>query len=65
MDIAGPFTKSDSGFEYILVMVCAFTKFALAFALKSTTAEVVAEIVIKRWISLFGVMEFILSDRGK
>jgi hypothetical protein len=65
MDIAGPFPRSKNGNLYILIFVCAFTKFARALAIPQTNAEIIAELMIKEWISLFSIPEFILSDRGK
>ncbi|CAF0975241.1 unnamed protein product [Brachionus calyciflorus] len=65
MDIAGPFVESSCGNRYLLVLVCAFTKFALAIAMRSITAEEVARIAIHHWFCLFGIPEFVLSDRGK
>ncbi|CAF1040203.1 unnamed protein product [Brachionus calyciflorus] len=64
MDIAGPFTTSKDGNMYILFLICAFTKFSKAVALKKNTAENLTVILINDWICVFGVPEFILSDRG-
>jgi hypothetical protein len=59
------FHKSSTGNLYLLILVCAFTKFARAFAILSTTAEAIADKIIKECVSLFGIPEFILSDRAK
>lgn len=64
MDIAGPLPKTPRGAKYILVVICAFTKYSRAFHMDTTTADKIADIIVDEWICMFGVPESILTDRG-
>ncbi|CAF0882494.1 unnamed protein product [Brachionus calyciflorus] len=65
MDVAGPFPKTLAANVYILIIVCAFTKFSIAFPIENTTALNIALVLIDNWICFFGIPEMILTDRGK
>lgn len=46
-DIAGPFTKSENGYLYILVVSDYFTKLCELYPLRDMEAETVAETLFK------------------
>ena len=64
IDLAGPMPITSKKNVFILVMVDAFTKFVRAIPLPDNKSQTVAEAIIKNWICIFGVPEFVLSDRG-
>ena len=66
--LAIDFLKLDrgwGGFEDVLVMTDAFTKYALAVPCRDQTAPVVAAVLRKEWISHYGVPLQIHSDQGR
>ena len=63
-DIMGPFSETERGNRYILVIIDYFTKYAVAVPLIDMTAEAVANAIIERWISYFGLPKEFHSDRG-
>ena len=63
MDIVGPLPKSRNGKRYILVAYDYATRFPEAIALKSITAETIAEELIKLFARV-GIPEEILTDQG-
>lgn len=65
IDIAGPFPTSDQGNKYILVAMDYFTKWAEAYALPNQEATTVADVLIKEFISRFGVPRELHSDQGR
>ena len=64
IDISGPYHVTKKGNKYILVVSDYFTRWVDAFALKSTEATHVAEVLVNRFISIFGVPLQLHSDRG-
>ena len=64
LDILGPFTPSSSGNQYILMLVCQFTKWMEVYGILDQTTEQVAEVVVKNFISRFGCPSLIHTDQG-
>lgn len=64
MDIVGPLPVSNLGNKYCLTMQCHLTKFSLAFPLADATAITIADTLIRRFITLFGSLKYILTDQG-
>ena len=64
IDILGPFSPSSSGNEYILMLVCQYTKWIEAYPLSNCRTETVADVIINNFISRFGCPAFIHSDQG-
>ena len=64
LDILGPFSPSSSGCEYILMLVCQFTKWMEAYPLPDCRAETVARTVVDHFISRFGCPNIIHTDQG-
>ena len=56
--------RTESGNINVLVMVDIFTRFAPAVALPDEKAETIAQCLLDSWVSIFGPMERLLSDRG-
>lgn len=48
----------------VLVMIDTFTRFVRALPIPDEGAEIVARKILDEWVSIFGVMETLLSDRG-
>ena len=57
--------KSDTGYEYIMVVVDYFTKWAEAIPLKTLSAEEVAKALVEEVFCRHGVPVFLHSDRGQ
>ena len=64
-DILGPLTPSQDGHKYILLFVCAFSKWVEMVPLKDTTATTIAWHLYERIICRFGAPDHLLSDRGQ
>ncbi|KAF9420133.1 hypothetical protein HW555_003546 [Spodoptera exigua] len=63
VDVLGPLPESN-GFKFVLVLVDAFTKFCLLYALyRQDTTEL--KRVFENAISLFGVPKLLVCDRGR
>lgn len=63
IDIMGP-VESVKGYKYILGIIDVFSRFIKLIPLKRITSKVVAEQIIKNWISIFGIPEQLHSDSG-
>jgi hypothetical protein len=64
MDLIGPIKESNSGMNYILVCVCARTRWAEAIPLRTKTAAEVAEVFVDQLICRYGAPEELMSDHG-
>lgn len=62
-DYVGPFRRTDKGNVYILTFLDHFTKYLRLYAVPDLTAETTAESFLD-FISIFGVPEKLLSDKG-
>ena len=51
--------------RYILYVIDMFTRFTVGVFINNKKAETVSEAVLRKWISVFGVMEMHHSDGGK
>ena len=63
MDFIGPFKKSED-FEYVLVIIDHFTRWAIAVPTLNQSAESVAEVLMNEVYTKYGVPRRLLSDRG-
>ena len=61
LDILGPFPISNAGNKYVLVVQDQFTKWTEAYALPDQTAQTVAEVFVKEFVSRFGACLLRLS----
>ena len=57
--------KGRGGYEDVLVMTDAYTKFACAVPCRDQTARVVAQVLREHWFSHYGVPFRIHSDQGR
>ena len=64
VDILGPFPVSDNGNRYIAVFSDYYTRWPEAFALPSTEAPRIAQLLIDEILSRHGAPRTLLSDRG-
>ena len=63
-DITGPFVRSMSGFEYILVFQDLFSRWVEAIPIKKANAKTILRELKNRVILRFGTPEVFLSDNG-
>ncbi|GFW90370.1 retrovirus-related Pol polyprotein from transposon 412 [Trichonephila clavipes] len=64
-DILGPLPRSADGNNSILVVMDYFTKWPEAYPIPDQEASTVAEVLVQRWISRFGVPLQLHSDQGR
>ena len=64
MDILGPFPVTDDGNRYIIVFSDYYTRWPEAFALPSTEAPRVAQLLIDEILARHSAPRTLLSDRG-
>ena len=62
---AGPLNITANGNVYILTAQCLWTKFAQAYAIPDGAASTIAEVFIRRFISIFGYPKQLLTDSSK
>lgn len=63
LDCVGPLPRAKSGHQYILMIMCAATRYPEAVPLHSTTTKAVVKELVK-FCSMFGLPEVIQTDRG-
>jgi Integrase core domain len=63
-DILGPLPVSPDGNRFVLVFSDRFSKFTVAVAMKTVTANDVAEKFVADWVAYFGVPLVLLTDNG-
>ena len=64
MDVCGPLVKSKNGNQYVLVITDCFSKYTEAYAMPNQQAVTVAEILVKKWIHVYGEPQQVHSDQG-
>ena len=62
-DLLGPLPEAPEGHRWVLLVVCAFTKFVELVPLKDTTAETVAVALVETF-HRYGLPNVIISDNG-
>ena len=65
VDVMGPLPTSTSGNKYILILGDYFTKWVEAYPLENQQAETVAGVIVKEFVSRFGVPFQLHSDQGR
>ena len=64
MDLVGPLPKTAVSNQYLLVVVCLFTRFPEAIPIKDKSAKTVAEALLEHFIPRYGCAKFWSSDQG-
>ena len=64
LDIMGPLPKSHQGNRYILIITGYFTRWLEAFPIPDQEACTIADVLVKGFISRYGVSQQIHSDQG-
>eukprot|EP00743_Colponemidia_sp_Colp-15_P001254 GILK01001377.1.p1 GENE.GILK01001377.1~~GILK01001377.1.p1 ORF type:complete len:667 (+),score=57.61 GILK01001377.1:47-2047(+) len=59
-----PIPRTKSGKRYVVVCTDHFTKWPEAFAVRTADAPTIAQLLVDEWISRYGAMQKLLSDRG-
>jgi cleavage and polyadenylation specificity factor subunit 1 len=65
MDLVGPLPTSPDGHSYIATFIDRSTRWIEAAALKSITADEVAQAFLSTWVARFGVPLDLITDRGQ
>lgn len=65
IDVAGPFPETGHGNKYIVVVMDYFTKWVEAYALPNQEAATIADVMVKEFVSRFGVPLELHSDQGR
>ena len=64
IDVLGPLPMTKAGNKYILVIADYFTKWVEAYPMANQEAQTVANLLVHKFISRFGVPLLIHSDQG-
>ncbi|GBL81190.1 Retrovirus-related Pol polyprotein from transposon 412 [Araneus ventricosus] len=64
LDILGPLPVTTKGNRYVLVLMDYFTKWPEAIPIPDQEASIVAEELVRAWISRYGVPMILHSDQG-
>ena len=64
IDVMGPLTETDRDNKYILVISDDFTKWTESYPMPNQEAETVANVVVREFISRFGVPRQLHTDQG-
>jgi len=64
MDLAGKFTTTPEGYNYILTLQDGWSRFVQAHPIRQKTAEEVATTIMDKYISTFGCPQAFHSDQG-
>ena len=56
--------RAGDGCQYLLVIICSFSKWTELVPLRSKSATDVAKGLVETWITRFGVPKVLVSDRG-
>ncbi len=64
LDCVGPLPKSKAGYQYILTLMCATTRFPEAVPLRNLKAKTIVKELIK-FCSTYGLPRVIQTDQGK
>ena len=65
IDVTGRHPTSRRGNEYIVTVMCLFSKWAEAYPVRNHTAPTIAKVLANNWFSRFSLPRRILSDRGR
>ncbi len=64
VDVQTVTPRTTTGNIKILAMVDVFTRFVRAVPIPDEKAETIARVIVDEWVSVFGTMVRLLSDRG-
>lgn len=65
IDFLGPYSRSKSGNDYIVIVLDHHTRFVLLKAMSKATAKAVSKFVVDEIFYKFGVPEILHSENGK
>ena len=65
VDLTGPHPRSRRGYTYILTVVDAFSKYALAYPLRDKSADGIAKVLADQVFTVYGTPFQLLSDLGR
>ena len=62
IDISGPVTPSKNGYRYILGIVDVFSRFIMLIPIRNIYSQSIINVLLSRWVPLFGNPEMLVSD---
>ena len=65
INVLRPLPQSNQGNKYILITADYFTKWVEAYPLANQEAVTVAEVIVREFVSRFGVPLILHSDQGR
>ena len=65
VDILGELPETENGNKYVLIMADYYTKWTESYPMPNMEAATVAEIIVKEFISRYGIPSKIHSDQGR
>ena len=57
--------KGFDNFKFLLIVTCKYTNFVIAIPLKDTQARTIAEPLIHRVITIFGIPDLLIVDKNR
>ena len=57
--------KGFDNFKFLLIITCEYTNFVIAIPLKDTQARTIAEALIHRVITIFGIPDLLIVDKDR
>ena len=63
-DVLGPFTPSEDGNRFVMVLCCHYSRWTEAFAVPNHTAETFGRLFVDEICCRYGVPRILLTDRG-
>lgn len=64
IDTIGPLPKTDNGNVYAVTLICNLTKYLVSVSVPNKESRTVAKAIFDDFISIYGPMKKLLSDRG-
>ena len=64
VDLVGPLPWSTNRRRYVFTILDRFTRWIVAVPLKTITTEEVCKAFYENWVCLYGVPDFLVTDRG-
>jgi len=64
VDLIGPFRTSRNGYRYAITMCDRFSRYLEIVPLKDMKAFTCAQAIVNKWVSSFGVPQYVISDQG-
>ena len=57
--------KGFDNFKFLLIITCKYTDFIIVIPLRDTQARTIAEVLIHRVITIFGILDLQIVDKDR